>query len=513
MLESARFALYTFAMSAFTVVSFATQEVTPLAKPIRGPIGFRSFAEAFPDLPIPGIVDPTDFPGDERRLRRIGRSRALVEVVRRIAPSRTAPVPADERAFLATVYPWLMSKAWPKPPATPPRLRTAPSGPSADLLAELAVDGPFASYLRAAMGPDGAPTGEYLIDVDWMLDYPVRAGLAAPGGIAYFAVDGQGLQTVGLTRNGSTVPVADWRGRQLEKDALLAGLNEDLTTFRHNLFVHLATMTPFALASSNTLDTDHPIRRLLHHCFHTVLVGNRELATFQLGGRTAFGATIFSHDHTALTQMAAARLQHYDFWDLEPDRQFSTRGTTVTPFAYPYRDNVLELWAVNLAYVRRYLAAYFDDESWQADGQVSAWLDQLDVLLPNGLGSRGTSVEWLARLCATVIHVSTVEHDVLNNLTWDYSTLSWLIPTVAPENGDRMDRRRAFDLIATLIVTWKPYNMLLTADVPSLALDDAARAVMEEWITALSAVQVRMVQRGVQPSLSYPANLNVSISN
>ena len=43
-----------------------------------------------------------------------------------------------------------------------------------------------------------------------------------------------------------------------------------------------------------------------------------------------------------------------------------------------------------------------------------------------------------------------------------------------------MDQRRAFDLIATIIGTWKPYNMLLTADIPKLALDPAAAAVMQE---------------------------------
>ena len=64
-----------------------------------------------------------------------------------------------------------------------------------------------------------------------------------------------------------------------------------------------------------------------------------------------------------------------------------------------------------------------------------------------------------------VIHVSTVEHDYLNNVSWNYSTLAG-----SSRRSSRfrraMDQRRAFDLIATLIGTWKPYNMLLTADVP-----------------------------------------------
>ena len=123
------------------------------------------------------------------------------------------------------------------------------------------------------------------------------------------------------------------------------------------------------------------------------------------------------------------------------------------------------------------------------------------------------SFRWLARLCATLIHVSTVEHDVLNNVVWNYSTLSWIVPTVAPLSGEAMDQRRAFDLIATIIGTWKPYNMLLTADIPKLALDPAAAAVMQSWVDRLTEIQQDMPDGLSDLSASRPRNLNVSISN
>jgi arachidonate 15-lipoxygenase len=246
-----------------------------------------------------------------------------------------------------------------------------------------------------------------------------------------------------------------------------------------------------------------------------VLIGNRELGELQLGGPSGFAATIFSHDHVGVARMATDRLTRYDFWDLEPDTQFARRGTTTTPFSYPYRDNILELWTVTLSYARRYLALYYpDDASIRSDPHLLAWLDDLDGLLPNGLGPRPEpTADWIARICATVIHLSTVEHDFLNNVAWNYSTLGWLVPTVAPLSGERMDQRRAFDLIATLIGTWKPYNMLLSAGIPELALDAEARTVMTNWIADLKDIQSRMAAGAPQLSLSYPANLNVSISN
>jgi hypothetical protein len=332
-----------------------------------------------------------------------------------------------------------------------------------------------------------------------MLRYEPHAGLLPVGGRAVLEVRDGRLRTVALP--------------SVERDALLAGLHEDLTTFRHNLSVHLATLTSFALASTNHLGVDHPIRRLLHPCFHTVLIGNREVAEQQLSGPLGFAAMNFSHDAPALARMATDHLGRYDFWDFEPDTQFARRGTTETPFAYPYRDNVLELWRATRAYVDTYLGLYYrDDDAISADASIAAWLAALDRLLPNGvsLPNGAVSPAWVARLCATVIHVSTVEHDYLNNLVWDYSPIGSLLPQVVPSSGQRMDQRRAFDLVATLIGTWKPYNMLLTADVPSLALDAPARQAMTDWIAELRRIQSSMPEG--RP-VSYPADLNISISN
>ncbi len=299
-------------------------------------------------------------------------------------------------------------------------------------------------------------------------------------------------------------------------------MNEDLTTFRHNLSVHLVILTSFAIATTNKLPCTHPLRRLLHHCFHTVLIGNREVAELQFSGRLGFSARIFSHDHHGLTRMANDYLQRFDFWDFEPETQFARRGTAETPFAYPYRENVLRMWNAHRSYVEDYLDIYYaEDAAVRADADIARWLAELNGLLPNGIKgpAEGPTVDWLVRLCATLIHISTVEHDYLNNVAWNYSTLSWIVPTVVPLSGERMDQRRAFDLIATIIGTWKPYNMLLTADIPSLALDERARQVMQEWIDRLAQVQKDMFAEAPATatapdlSLSYPANLNVSISN
>ena len=112
MLNSLRFSAYRTAMSLFTLLSFRFQAVTPLGLPGDGAVGFRPFAEVFPDMPIPGLYQASDYPEDESsRLRRIALSARLIGVVDRIAPASTPPVPEGERPFLAAVYPRLMRMA------------------------------------------------------------------------------------------------------------------------------------------------------------------------------------------------------------------------------------------------------------------------------------------------------------------------------------------------------------------------------------------------------------------
>jgi arachidonate 15-lipoxygenase len=500
MLARPRFWLYRNIVALFTLLAFRSQKVLPLEPPVDGPVKVRPYADVLPGMPVRGLYLPTSFPaGDhaEKRLKRINAQTKLLALVKRIAPPQTPPVPTDQGRFLAAVYPRLFRKAWPDAPSVP-----APVVETDDLVAELAVRGPFASNLRQV------GDGRYELGADWIGGYEAARGLARPGGTATLVARDGRLVTEAVGVEGVTEDHA--------RRALLAALNEDITTFRHNVDVHLTMLTSFAVATTNHLDARHPVRRLLHHCFNTVLIGNVELSSAQLSGPQGFSVTIFSHEADELLRMVHDHLARFDFWDYEPDTQFRNRGTTETPFAYPYRDNVMALWAETREYVDSYLHLYYeDDEAVTKDSQLATWAVELDRLVPNGVGVPigGITLEWLVRACATLIHVSTVEHDILNNVTWDYTTPGWIIPTVVPSSGEPMDQRRAFDLIATLIGTWKPYNMLLTSDVAKLALDDRAAAVMRGWIERLDRLQDRMTAEPHDPGASYPAGLNVSISN
>lgn len=520
-LARARFFLYRCTVGFCVWIGFR-QRTHPLEPPQEGTVRFRPYAQAFPDMPLPGIYDAETFPASDRakeRLRRIKLQKTVLTwLQRRVLPAYTPPVPRSPERFLDAVYPYFFRRAWPTPPRVPPDLKSEGDGKEPDILALLAVRGPFGSYLRRTTADEvsagEASAEDYVVDLSWMLEYGTFEGLVRPGGKAVLSAQDGRLVTSALHYPGSSGNGGDSRQAWRTRDALLAAMNEDLTTFRHNLSAHLAMLTPFALATTNRLGTKHPVRRLLHHCFHTVLIGNREIGEFQLPGPEGFSATIFSHDHRVLARMATDYLRRFDFWDFEPRTQFSRRGTLDTPFTYPYRDNVLQLWRVTHAYADEYLRLYYPGDVVTPDPELDGWLAELDRLVPNGVRrpAEGLTREWLTCLCATVIHVSTVEHDLLNNAVWDYSTPSWIVPTAVPSSGELMDQRRAFDLIATLIGTWKPYNMLLSEEIAALALDPRARRVTERWIERLREIQEGMpIPR--HSDLVYPENLDVSLSN
>jgi hypothetical protein len=513
MFAGVRFSVYRYVTARFMTKGFATHPVTPLAQPVDTTIEHVAHDDLFPGLPLPGVRVPTTFmPSDDAdRRRRLIRTRNLLRApVIKVAPRHTPPVPADPRAFLDAVYHPLYRRAW-RAPALPPELSGDPD--QVDVIAALVVRGPFGSFLRRATDAEvaagEAAADEYVVDLTDHLDHQVHPGLLRTGGKAVLTAGPGGLRT-------RTVIRPDHLDDAVARRAFLAGLNEEMTTYRHNLGLHNVSLTDFCIATTNHLGSRHPVRRLLQHTFHTLLIGNRENVSGQLAGPLSFAVTLFSHPVEEVSAIATKRLAAYDFLDLEPDRQFARRGTTETPFPYPYRDNVLQLWQVNLDYVTSYLALYYpDDDAVGADEALVPWLDELDRLLPNPLErpEGGLTRDWLARLCATVIHVSTVEHDLLNNVVWDYATFGYLVPTVAPASGEHMDQLRSFDYITTLFLTWRPFNMLFDSHIEDLALDPEGRRVMLDWLARLREVQEKMDARGHDPSLAYPKNFNVSITN
>ena len=193
------------------------------------------------------------------------------------------------------------------------------------MLAELVVRGPFGSFLRRPTAEEvaagEAAEDEYVVDLAHYLDHAAKPGLLRPGGKAVFTASESGLATRTVIRGDDVTP-------ELARRAMVAGLTEDMTNLRHNLGTHNVVLTDVAIATINRLPARHPVRRLLQHTFHTLLIGNLENCNAHFAGAKSFSVTLFSHDASEVAALAARHLRDFDLLDLSPDLHFERRGTT-----------------------------------------------------------------------------------------------------------------------------------------------------------------------------------------
>lgn len=515
-----RFALYRFVLGLVTAKGFKDQRVWPLEIPARGHIEVEPLS---PELPR--LFGAKNFPATEHadeRLKEIKQRARLLPLVSKLPAAETGPVSDVYDRFLDQVYPDRYRKIWSTAPAVPPELE------SDDMLAALAVSGPFAMYLEkgsTVAGLDSLALGaagsdDYVIDMTVFDGHEAKPGLLAPGGLGVFVLDGDRLRTKGVVYGGELHQPGDPEFARASR-LLLCAMNTHLTTLTHNVTFHLGYVTPMAVASTNDLSPDHPIRRLLHPAFQTTLIGNHEVAAFQIVGRNSFATKLFSHDYPTLVTLINEHLHGFRPVDLDPEIEFARRGLVDAHMELPFWDDALALWQINLDYANSYVEHYYsDDDAVAQDGELVAWAADLDQLLPSGLyddhdylvAGRPLTRVTLARLCAAFLHVSSVTHDVVNNAVWDYSTLNYVVPTVVPESLEHQDVRLSFDLMNTIFGTWKRFNMLIDG-VSVLALDDAGRAIMDDYVQALRGRQAEMDAEPRRAGRIYPAALNPSVSN
>ncbi len=519
MLAHLRFRLYRWLLGASTAKGFRSHQVWPLEVPTDDHLDVEPLA---PELPR--LFGTVNFPRSEHATSRARTARLrerLLGLVSRIPATKTAPIADDQRGLLEEIYPDRYRAIWPQAPVVPPELEAE------DILAALAISGPFAMYLRHASTLDRNDRAtvdvlpdEFVIDMRCFDAHEPKVGLLAPGGLAVFRVEGDHLRTRGIRyEHRFHEPGGD--GFERARRVLLCALNTHLTTLVHNVTCHLAYVTPMAVASTNELPTDHPIRRLLHPAFHTALVGNDELAALQIIGPRGFATRLFSHEYPTLVHIINDHLERFRPADLDPELAVERRGLDGVAIELPFWEDQLALWRITLDYAEAYIDSYYaDDAAVAGDTDLCRWLEALDRLFPSGLydehGYLGAGAplarSMLARVCATVLHTSSATHDVVNNAVWDYSTLNHIIPTVVPESLEPQDVRLSFDLMNTIIGTWKPYNMLIDG-VSDLALDEDGRRIMDGYVEALLDRQAVMDTEPHRPGRTYPNQLNPSVSN
>lgn len=523
-LASKSFNIYRDVTAKAVARGFQTQKVYPLEPPDDEHIELVRYDSRAPMAHIPLLYEAANFPRADRaepRLRRIKAARVMTGVVSALKIGKIAPAPSRTDALMMDIYPRAYQKAWPHPPVVPPEL-----GDAADRLAALAVAGPFADYVHRIRPEEMARINEaerdhvgadaYVIDLEPLARHPVKPGLRPIGCTIVFVHDEEhdALATRSILYQGELHLPGSELWHRVEKIALCS-LNTHLSIIKHNIYIHLAFITVHAAAAINTLPSGHPVRRLLHHCFHTALIGNYEIGQFQIRGPDSFCTRLFSFDYTTMIAVINEYLEHFDARSMDPAEDARLRGVADARFAYPFHDNVWLLWEVVRDYVDEYVNHYFeDDAAVTADANLGRWYQMLNERLPGGIEGYVPILgrEAVKKLCASLIYTSTVTHDNVNNIVWNYTTLTPYIPTMVPDNDEMPPVDVAFEFLTTIIGTFKPYNMLLDG-ISSVALDAQGKRIMDAFVDTLRRRQSEMDEEPVTLHTIYPKNLNYSVSN
>jgi hypothetical protein len=293
LLAQTLFAIYRNVLALSIYLGFKTQKVHSLELPVDEEVGLIPYTSGKPVAHIPKLYDVERFPEADRaemRSRRIRLTRPLIGMLSRLKMRGIPPIPSQHSEMIRAIYPRSLQRAWPHPPVVPPEVAS-----STDLLADLAVAGPFADYVKRITDDEvsrvnaisaGHVDGEaYTIDLEELGRHAVKDGVLPIGCTVIFRYDEDGgrLATQSVVYRGAVVTRTDDSWAQVEKVALCS-LSTHLTIIKHNVYIHLMYSTVHAAVTIDTLDPEHPIRRLLHHCFQTTLIGNYEVSQFQIRG-------------------------------------------------------------------------------------------------------------------------------------------------------------------------------------------------------------------------------------
>ena len=465
-------------------------------------------ADFYPSIPIRNVLVADHIPADEAQP---GKRKAVAFQVwlSDHYPQMQAGLPPaadDPRQRLLQAYSGGRSKLFP-PPVIPDVLKMTDS---AAMLGRLAVEGPFSGYLQKA-------GNHFEWDLAYLDDpaYPLHPGLEKIGARVRFKVDrsNRSLKAGRIDTAAGSFSPGDSGWEAAVKTALCAVSNE-ISIVRHFTWVHLAAGSMFAIATRNQFRADHPMRRLLWPHMFRSQYSNDMITEIQLGD-TGDLANMFSFTADGVHALIDVSYQRYRIETAHPKLNAARRGITGAGFDTPSQDNLEQLYDVFLRHTTRYVESYYEDDAAVAgDGQVNAWLAEMDRLIPNGTGAVTNGMgsrQALAELCATMIYVGSVQHEVLGTNLWNYQLWTHIIPCRIYTNGQN-EPVDVYQRLLNANLNLNIYRAQIMRDFGYLAVDARGKELFDAFLADLTALNDDMRKQPILPWKIYPdileANMN-----
>lgn len=462
----------------------------------------------YPSIPIENALVADHIPADEAQPLKRKAVSFQVWLSDRY-PQMQAGLPqvaADPEERLEAAYSGSRSKLFP-PPVLPDVLKMTDS---AAMLGRLAVEGPFSGYLEKR-------DGSFVWDLAYLdnPEFELHEGLQKIGALVRFKVDRErrSLRADRIeTAAGIFLPDED--GWEHAVSTALCAISNDISIVRHFTWVHLAGGGMFAIATRNRLGANHPMRRLLWPHMVRTQYSNDMITEVQLG-RTGDFANMFSFTAKGVNALIDATWPAYRIATAHPRLGAARRGIVDAGFDTPSQDNLAALHDLMLRHTTRYIeACYEDDAALVADGQMTGWMEEMNALIPNGTGAITGGKpprQAAAELCASMIYVGSVQHEVLGTNLWNYQLWTHVIPCRIYEDG----RREPVDVYQRLLnanLNLNIYRAQIMRDFGYLAIDEQGRELFAAFLEELEALNDEMHAEPATPWKIYPdileANMN-----
>ncbi|MEM7140996.1 MAG: lipoxygenase family protein [Actinomycetota bacterium] len=369
----------------------------------------------------------------------------------------------------------------------------------------LAMQGLAAHRLEPVNDP--GDDAAFVVDLSWMVAFPVRSGFLPYGASAYFDAEGTVLRMHVAHDNRSYAPGDEgWEhAKWVWKSSLIAAV----TVVDHLGSTHYVASNLFTTVTRETLPEDHPLRRLIKAFTYGAADINR-LAAFQLSNKGGLANRTFAFTYEGLSRLL---LRGVESPDAEP---FPKRMAASEPLGdrYLFRRDGLALHDIFMTYVHDYLALYFSDDEVVHDEHVQVFWQGLQSRAP-GLGLRplATARQFEATLAEFMFSVTGM-HSQVGTIV-DYLVDPTFMGTKLSPGQLRADAQSTVQALNLVILTGFEQPPLM-GDYRHLLLDDDARAVFDRYQASLEAMSDQIETRNRTLDQPYqifnPAVLDTSVS-
>ncbi|TAJ22856.1 MAG: hypothetical protein EPO64_12640 [Nitrospirae bacterium] len=466
------------------------------------------FNRIFRDIPISTITVADHVPADERDAAMNFFTWLQVTLYRLFPPMQSGlpSIAAAPYEALGAAYTKRHRKLF-GPPVMPLEFQGSPD------LGALAVKGPYAGYLKKCS------QGEYEWDFRDLRRFEHYPELYNLGVRVSFRVETttRTVQPVTIESALGISTPGDSTWEFAKKLALCAATNH-LSLVRHFNGVHLASGAHLAIATRNCLFPDHPLCRLLWPYIFRTQQSNRAVTKAQMVNGGDFDS-IFSFTHRGVCDLFMATYDQYRLIVNDPVKDARSRGILGAGFDTPTQNDWQQVFELFRGHVRGYIEIYYpSDPDLAKDTPVSAWINELNDTIPNGVGDvldGPVTRDTVANLIASVMFLATVQHDIVGSFLWNYQSWAHKQPPRLYRNGQRLPLDVYQRLVNANFNLNVPRTPLMT-DFSSLVLNDAHRAQTAQTLKQFQATLVNLEAQWREEAWSiwrvYPSLLEANIN-